>query len=79
MLGGGVASLVMAGLYRPALVLMHDGGIFANAVSLSLVPAAVAGVLALGSRALRYAPARAWARPSPEPSGAIRARPRPSP
>ena len=27
---------------------MHDGGILANAVSLSLVPAAVAGVLALG-------------------------------
>jgi hypothetical protein len=48
MLVGGVASLVMAGLYRPAPVLMHDGGILANAVSLSLVPAAVAGVLALG-------------------------------
>ena len=48
MLVAGVASLVMAGLYRPALVLMHDGGILANAVSLSLVPAAVAGVLALG-------------------------------
>ena len=58
MLVGGVASLVMAGLYRPAPVLMHDGGIFANAVSLSLVPAAVAGVLALGSRAL---PVRAGA------------------
>ena len=48
MLVAGVASLVMAGLYRPAPVLMHDGGILANAVSLSLVPAAVAGVLALG-------------------------------
>ena len=48
MLVAGVASLVMAGLYRPAPVLMHDGGIFANAVALSLVPAAVAGVLALG-------------------------------
>ena len=58
MLVAGIASLVMAGLYRPALVLMHDGGIFANAVSLSLVPAAVAGVLALGSRAL---PVRAGA------------------
>ena len=51
MLVAGVASLVMAGLYRPALHLMHDGGILANAVSLSLVPAAVAGVLALGSLA----------------------------
>ena len=58
MLVAGVASLVMAGLYRPAPVLMHDGGIFANAVSLSLVPAAVAGVLALGPRAL---PVRAGA------------------
>ena len=48
MLVAGVASLVMAGLYRPAPVLMHDGGILANAVALSLVPAAVAGVLALG-------------------------------
>ena len=48
MLVAGIASLVMAGLYRPAPVLMHDGGILANAVSLSLVPAAVAGVLALG-------------------------------
>ena len=48
MLVAGVAALVMAGLYRPAPVLMHDGGILANAVSLSLVPAAVAGVLALG-------------------------------
>ena len=70
----GVASLVMAGLYRPAPVLMHDGGIFANAVSLSLVPAAVAGVLA-------REPAPGTGRcgggrePSPEPSGAIRARP----
>ena len=53
MLVAGVASLVMAGLYRPALVLMHDGGILANAVSLSLVPAAVAGVLALSRLPMR--------------------------
>jgi hypothetical protein len=48
LLVAGVAALVMAGLYRPGPVLMHDGGILANAVALSLVPAAVAGVLALG-------------------------------
>ncbi len=53
MLVAGVASVVMAGLYRPALHLMHDGGILANAVSLSLVPAVVAGVLALGCLAPR--------------------------
>jgi uncharacterized protein DUF6541 len=57
MLVGGVASLVMAGLYRPGPVLMHDGGILANAVSLSLVPAGVAGVLALP----RVLPVRAGA------------------
>jgi hypothetical protein len=44
---GGVAALVMAGLYRPGFHLMHDGGILANAVSLSLVPGVVAGVLAV--------------------------------
>ena len=52
---------------------MHDGGIFANAVSLSLVPAAVAGVLALGraSGARRCGGGRGR---RPGPSGAIRAR-----
>ena len=48
LLVAGVGALVMAGLYRPAPVLMHDGGILANAVALSLVPGTVAGVLALG-------------------------------
>lgn len=47
MLAAGVAALVMAGLYRPGFHLMHDGGIFGNAVALSLVPGVVAGVLAL--------------------------------
>ncbi len=47
MLAGGVASLVMGGMYRPAFHLMHDGGILGNAVSISLVPGVVAGVLAL--------------------------------
>jgi hypothetical protein len=78
MLVGGVASLVMAGLYRPAPVLMHDGGIFANAVSLSLVPAAVAGMLAL-PRAL---PVRAGAGVGAAVAGTvwcIRARRCPSP
>ena len=40
---------------------MHDGGILANAVALSLVPAAVAGVLALGCPPLNSAGAGAAA------------------
>lgn len=47
LLVGGVAALVMAGMYRPAFHLMHDGGILGNAVSLSVMPGVVAGVLAL--------------------------------
>jgi hypothetical protein len=47
MLVGGVAALVMAGMYRPAFHLMHDGGILGNAASLALVPGVVAGLLAL--------------------------------
>ncbi len=47
LLVAGVASLVMGGMYRPAFHLMHDGGILGNAVSLSLVPGVIAGVLAL--------------------------------
>ena len=54
MLVAGVASLVMAGLYRPAPVLMHDGGILANAV----VAVAGAGRRRRGARARPPAGAR---------------------
>ena len=54
MLVAGVASLVMAGLYRPAPVLMHDGGILANAV----VAVAGAGRRCRGARARPPAGAR---------------------
>jgi hypothetical protein len=47
MLVGGFAALVMAGMYRPAFHLMHDGGILGNAAALALVPGVVAGLLAL--------------------------------
>ena len=36
MLVGGLAALVMAGMYRPGYHLMHDGGILANAAALAL-------------------------------------------
>jgi hypothetical protein len=46
-LTGGIAALVMAGAYRPAFHLMHDGGILGNAAALTMVPGVVAGILAL--------------------------------
>lgn len=70
-MAGGVAALVMAGMYRPGFHLMHDGGILSNAASLSMVPGVVAALLALP--ALRWRPAAgvgvaaagaAWVHPS---------------
>lgn len=46
-LTGGVASLVAAGLYRPAFQLTHDGGLLPNAAALALTPAVVAALLLL--------------------------------
>jgi hypothetical protein len=46
-LAGGIAALVLAGSYRPGFHLMHDGGIVGNAAALSMVPGAVAALLAL--------------------------------
>jgi hypothetical protein len=46
-LAGGIAALVLAGSYRPAFHLMHDGGIVGNAAALSMVPGVVAALLAL--------------------------------
>jgi hypothetical protein len=47
---GGIASLVMAGMYRPGFHLMHDGGILANAAAFALVPGVVAAVVSLPRR-----------------------------
>lgn len=47
MLAAGVAALVASGLYRPTFHLMHDGGILANAATLSLAMGVAAGVLML--------------------------------
>ena len=78
MLVGGVASLVMAGLYRPA------SGPHARRRDPRQRRVAVAGARRGGGRAgarprSRCGPVRGWARPSPGPSGAIRARRCPSP
>lgn len=47
MLAAGVAALVASGLYRPTFHLMHDGGILANAATLTLALGVAAGVLML--------------------------------
>jgi hypothetical protein len=80
LLVAGVAALVMGGLYRPGFHLMHDGGIFANAVALSLTPGVVAGVLALSERRARAGAAVgaavagvAWCHPSGAVSIAVTA------
>lgn len=47
-LAGGVAAIVAAGLYRPGVNLLHDGGIAPNAVAMSLTPGIIAGIVTLG-------------------------------
>ena len=47
LLAAGVASLVAAGMFRPAFSLMHDGGVLSNAATLALMPGVVAGLLLL--------------------------------
>ncbi|MGH4007703.1 MAG: DUF6541 family protein, partial [Pseudonocardiaceae bacterium] len=47
MLAAGVAALVASGLYRPTFHLMHDGGILANAATLTLTLGVTAGILML--------------------------------
>ncbi|ANY06669.1 DUF6541 family protein [Pseudonocardia sp. HH130630-07] len=42
---GGVAAVVAPALYRPPFQLMHDGGIYPNAVALALTPGLLAGFL----------------------------------
>lgn len=47
---GGVAAVVGAMAYRPTYVMLHDGGILANDMAISLAPAALAGILVLRER-----------------------------
>jgi len=47
-LAGGIAAIVAAGLYRPGVNLLHDGGIAPNAVAMSLTPGIIAGIVTLG-------------------------------
>ncbi|GAA1952975.1 DUF6541 family protein [Amycolatopsis minnesotensis] len=47
-LAGGVAAIVAAGLYRPGVNLLHDGGIAPNAVAMSLTPGLIAAVITIG-------------------------------
>ncbi|WP_216212952.1 DUF6541 family protein [Amycolatopsis aidingensis] len=49
-LAGGIAALVAAGLYRPGVQLLHDGGIVPNAVAMSLAPGIIAAALTIGRR-----------------------------
>jgi hypothetical protein len=49
-LGGGIAILVAACLYRPAISFAHDGGILPNAAAIVMVPGLIAAMLVLGRR-----------------------------
>jgi hypothetical protein len=50
-LGGGVGSVIAAGLYRPGLVLARDNGVLPNAAALVLVPGVVTAILLVRPRA----------------------------
>lgn len=54
-MAGGLAALVMAGSYRPAFHLMHDGGVLGNAAALALVPGLTAAALLLPQMSVRVA------------------------
>jgi len=54
---GGIAAVVSAMAYRPTYAFLHDGGLLANDMAISLSPAAMAGLLVLRERA--FAPAMA--------------------
>ncbi|RZQ62051.1 DUF6541 family protein [Amycolatopsis suaedae] len=46
--GGGVAAIVAAGLFRPGFNMMHVGGIAPNAVALALTPGVLAAIFTIG-------------------------------
>lgn len=49
-LGGGMGAIVATGLYRPAIGLVHEGGILPNAAEFALVPGVIAALLSLRRR-----------------------------
>lgn len=62
-IAGGAAAFAAVVAYRPVYALMHDGGILANAIALSLTPAAVAVLVAVLHRARSREPSgrrRLW-------------------
>lgn len=60
-LAGGVAALVAAGLYRPGVQLLHDGGIAPNAAAMSMAPGVIAALISVGG--LRgWGPGSRWLR-----------------
>lgn len=60
-LAGGVAALVAAGLYRPGVQLLHDGGIAPNAAAMSMAPGLIAALITVGG--LRgWGPGSRWLR-----------------
>lgn len=52
-LAAGVAALVGATLYRPVFQLVHDGGLYSNAVAFALAPGLLAAVVAVPPRGWR--------------------------
>ncbi|MGW7536999.1 DUF6541 family protein [Amycolatopsis sp. NPDC054798] len=47
-LAGGAAGLIAAGLFRPGVELLHDGGIAPNAAAMSMAPGLIAGLITVG-------------------------------
>jgi hypothetical protein len=54
MLAGGIAALVIAGMYRPIYQLTHDGGILGQAAAFAMVPGVIAVLVALPGRTAAY-------------------------
>lgn len=54
-LAAGCAALIGATLYRPVFQLVHDGGVYSNAVAFALAPGLLAAVIAMPPRSWRLA------------------------
>ncbi|MEQ3537485.1 DUF6541 family protein [Pseudonocardia tropica] len=54
-LAGGVGAVIAPALYRPTFQLMHDGGVYPNAVTLALAPGLLAAFLAAPAERSRSA------------------------
>ena len=60
-LAGGVAALIAAGLFRPGIQLLHDGGIAPNAAAMSMAPGVIAALITVGGRP-GWGPGSRWLR-----------------